>query len=85
VLYLIVTGFFTVVPLIVLLALPTFRLVARVYGQPRPASPPPDYPAGAWPLWFVAFAFFHNRRFGLMFLLGLVGDLVLKGVLALVG
>lgn len=80
VLYLVVTGFFTVVPVLVLFALPTLRLVTRVYRQPRPAAPPPDYPAGAWPLWFVAFAFFHNRRFGLLFLLGLIGDLVLRGV-----
>jgi 1,4-dihydroxy-2-naphthoate octaprenyltransferase len=77
VLYLVVIGFFSPVMLIVLLALPALRLAARVYRQPKPAVAPPEYPASAWPLWFVAFAFLHNRRFGLLFLLGLVGDVAL--------
>ena len=44
---------------------------------------PAEYPAEAWPLWFVAFAFLHNRRFGLLFLLGLIGDIALRGLLVL--
>jgi 1,4-dihydroxy-2-naphthoate octaprenyltransferase len=82
VVYLTLTGFFTPVVLLVFLALPALRLALKVYGQPKPADRPAEYPAEAWPLWFVAFAFLHNRRFGLLFLLGLVGDLVLRGVLA---
>jgi 1,4-dihydroxy-2-naphthoate octaprenyltransferase len=77
VLYLVVVGYFTLVMLAVLLALTTFRLVLAVYRQRRPAGPPPEYPAGAWPLWFVAFAFVHNRRFGALFLLGLLIDAIL--------
>ena len=42
-----------------------------MYVKPRPASRPAAYPAEAWPLWFVAYAFAHNRRYGLLFLLGL--------------
>jgi 1,4-dihydroxy-2-naphthoate octaprenyltransferase len=80
VLYLVLIGFFTPVLLVVLLALPALRLAAAVYRQPKPAAPPPAYPASAWPLWFVAFAFLHNRRFGLLFLLGLIGDVILRSL-----
>lgn len=78
VLYLILIGFFTPAMLVVLLALPMFRTVSSVYLQPRPDSPPAEYPKDAWPLWYVSFAFIHNRRFGLLFLLGLVVDAVLR-------
>jgi 1,4-dihydroxy-2-naphthoate polyprenyltransferase len=82
VLYLTVSGFFTPVVLVVVLALPTLKRVWAVYRQPRPAGPPADYPPNTWPLWFVAMAFEHNRVFGMFFLLGLVGDLALRGALA---
>lgn len=78
VIYLVVIRFFTPLMLVVVLALPTFRLALAVYRHPKPAEAPKEYPAGAWPLWFVAFAFGHNRRFGLLFLLGLIGDVILR-------
>jgi 1,4-dihydroxy-2-naphthoate octaprenyltransferase len=80
--YLVAIGYFTLALLLVLLALKTFGLVYVVYRRPKPAERPAEYPANAWPLWFVAFAFQHNRRFGLLFLLGLVADLALRSVLA---
>lgn len=80
VLYLIVTGFFTPVLLIVLFALSALKLVLNVYRSPKPETMPPAYRAEVWPLWFVAFAFYHNRRFGLLFLLGLIGDLVARAI-----
>ncbi len=83
VVYLTIIRFFTPVVLLVFLALPALRLTLRVYRQPKPADRPAEYPAEAWPLWFVAFAFLHNRRFGLLFLLGLIGDIALRGLLAL--
>jgi 1,4-dihydroxy-2-naphthoate octaprenyltransferase len=58
-----------------------FIQTVKVYSAPRPAEPPKDYPEGTWPLYFVAYAFLHNRRFGLLFLLGLVLDLLAKNVL----
>jgi 1,4-dihydroxy-2-naphthoate octaprenyltransferase len=76
--YLVLTGFFTPIMLVVCLALPMLGLAWRVYQQPKPEAPPTEYPAGAWPLWFVGFAFLHNRRFGLLFLLGLIGDVILR-------
>ena len=69
--YLVVSRFFSPVLLLVLLAARTFGLVIRVYRQPRPEHMPPEYRADIWPLWFVAFAFLHNRKFGGLFLLGL--------------
>ena len=78
--YLVAIRFFTPVMLVVFLALPMLRLAWRVYQQPKPAGPPPEYPAGSWPLWFVGFAFLHNRRFGLLFLLGLIGDVILRSL-----
>ena len=78
VIYLVAIRYFTPLPLVVLLALPTLRLAWAVYRKPKPADRPQAYPAEAWPLWFVAFAFGHNRRFGLLFLLGLIGDVILR-------
>ena len=74
---LVITGFYTLAMLMVLLALGQLRMVVGVYRQPKPAQPPPEYPEDGWPLWFVAFAFIHNRRFGLLFILGLLIDAIL--------
>jgi 1,4-dihydroxy-2-naphthoate octaprenyltransferase len=82
VLYLVLTGFFTPVLLIVFLALTTFfKVFWAMYRRPRPEQRPQDYPAEAWPLWFVASAFVHNRRFGLLYLLGLILDTLLRRIL----
>jgi 1,4-dihydroxy-2-naphthoate octaprenyltransferase len=77
VIYLVITRFFTPAMLIVLLALTTFTSVYRMYRQPKPAQRPAEYPADVWPLWFVAAAFEHNRRFGMWFLLGLIIEVAL--------
>lgn len=69
--YLIATRFFTPVMLIVLPALVVFRLFCYVYRHPRPQQMPQRYIAEIWPAWYVAFAFWHNRRFGILYLLGL--------------
>jgi len=78
--YLIAIGFFSPLLLVVFLALPKLREAVVVYRRPKPASRPPDYPADAWPLWFVAYAFAHNRRWGLLFLVGLVADVIARAV-----
>jgi 1,4-dihydroxy-2-naphthoate octaprenyltransferase len=75
--YLVLTGFFSPVLLIVVLALPTFfKTFLAMYRYPKPAAPPENYPKDSWPLWFVASAFVHNRTFGEWFLLGLVLNVV---------
>jgi 1,4-dihydroxy-2-naphthoate octaprenyltransferase len=76
VIYLVVIGFFTPVMLIVLLAFNALLPTLKAYSAPRPESPPEDIPEAkeAWPIWFVGYSFLHNRRFGMLFLLGLILD-----------
>lgn len=79
VLYLVITGLFTPVLLIVFLALPTFiNPFLLMFRYPKPTEKPEEYPEDAWPLWFVGVAFIHNRRYGLLFLLGLLADALIK-------
>jgi len=75
--YLIVTGFFTPVMLVVFIALPTLWQMLPTFRQPKPLEKPADYP-DVWPNYFVAMAFVHNRKFGTWFMLGLIVDTVLK-------
>jgi 1,4-dihydroxy-2-naphthoate octaprenyltransferase len=76
--YLILAGFFSPIMLIVLVALTAVPQVWEVYKRAKPAERPANYPADIWPLWFVALAFLHNKRFGLWYLLGLILDVVLR-------
>ena len=77
--YLVLAGFFTPAMLVVFLSLyGFFKLMIPVYRSPRPTTMPREYRADVWPLWYVAFAFLHNRRFGTLFMLGLVVEVVLN-------
>lgn len=78
--YLIATAFFGPVLLVVLLALHPFAYLIAAFRKPRPQQMPPSYRADIWPLWFVAVAFWHNRNFGLFFVLGLLVDTLLRSV-----
>lgn len=51
------------------LALPRLITTWRVYSQPRPATPPENWPV--WPLWYVGWAMYFNREAGKFFVLGL--------------
>jgi 1,4-dihydroxy-2-naphthoate octaprenyltransferase len=77
VLYLVVTGFFTLLPLVVLLSIPMLLQILPMFRAPKPDEKPADYP-DVWPNYFVAAAFQHNRRFGSLFLLGLILDVVVR-------
>jgi len=79
---LVAIGFFTPVLLLVFLALSQLRDALAVYRARRPAQRPEGYPTDVWPLYYVAYAFAHNRRFGLLLLLGLVADVVARMALA---
>lgn len=74
--WLIVTGFFSPVLAVVLLALPSLKRVWETYREPRPEAPPAEF-KGVWPLWFVAASFWYTRRFGGLFLLGLIADVAI--------
>lgn len=75
--YLVGIGFFTPAVLVVFFALLVLRRILPMFKAPKPAEKPADYP-DSWPNYFVHAAFVHNRRFGLLFLLGLILDAVLK-------
>jgi 1,4-dihydroxy-2-naphthoate polyprenyltransferase len=77
VLYLILAGVFTPVLLVVALAGRALMKIAPMFLAPKPAEKPAGFP-DVWPNYFVAAAFYHNRQFGLLFMLGLIADTVLK-------
>ena len=77
--YLILSGFFSFIMLIVLLAIPAFARVLPMFRAPKPDEPPDDYP-DVWPNYFVAGAFYHNRQFGLWFMVGLILDTIIKAL-----
>lgn len=64
--------------LVVLFALPALRQTAPVFLRPRPTTRPERFPEHIWPTYLVAYAFRYNRVFGLLFLLGLFADLLLR-------
>ena len=74
--YLIAIRFFTPVMLIVLLALPTFLRIYPMFLKPKPQKAPEGQIG--WPLYFVGYAFYHNRKFGSLFMVGLLIDVVLR-------
>ena len=75
VVFFVVTRFFTPIPLIVVLAIPLLLKILPMFKAPKPAEKPADFPE-VWPNYFVAAAFQHNRRFGSLFLLGLILDVI---------
>ena len=77
ILYLIfVPRFFTPILLIVFLAGRRLVYAVGVLAKPRPAEPPKEWPG--WPTWFSGFAFYHNRLFENLFVLGLLLDTLLR-------
>ena len=75
-LYLIFAKFFTPVMLIVFFALPAFMKIYPVFLKPKPDTAPEGQIG--WPLYFVGYAFYNNRRFGTLFMVGLLLDVTLR-------
>lgn len=65
--------------LLVVGALPLLWMVLRGYNEPKPDKPPENYPA--WPLWFVGMTFIHNRRYGILFVVGLAGQIIGEAII----
>jgi 1,4-dihydroxy-2-naphthoate octaprenyltransferase len=74
---LVAAGYFSPIMLIVWFALYFSLPVWKIYRNPRPAEPPPEGKS-FWPMWFVAAAFYHNRAYGLLFLLGLFLQVIVR-------
>jgi 1,4-dihydroxy-2-naphthoate octaprenyltransferase len=79
-LYLVLNGYLSWLMLVVFFAAPWAWRAIQVYRAERPAAPPPEYPPGIWPLWYAALSFQHTRRFGMLFLLGLILDVIARGI-----
>jgi len=81
--YLIAVKFFTPIMAIVLFAIPTLRTIYPAILKPKPAGRPADFPdgQGGWPLYFAPMAFWNNRKFGSLFMLGLLVDVILRLIL----
>jgi len=73
---LVVTGVFHWALLLVFLNLPNLKATISIFKQAKPEQAPDDYEPGAWPLWFSAYAFVHNRKFAGLFILGVLIDLL---------
>lgn len=74
--YMIYTGAIGLSFLVVLLALPLYFKTIRHFFSPKPTEPDPDMPT-TWPLYFASIAFVYNRRFSMLFLLGIILFLLL--------
>ncbi|MFZ5880748.1 MAG: prenyltransferase [Chloroflexota bacterium] len=73
VIYLVVTGYFSVFMLLILFALKRAFYAVAVLSKPRPEGPPAGFEV-FWPTWFSGFCFYHNRMFGGLFILGVLLD-----------
>ena len=71
-----ISQFFTPIMLMVLLAGKRALFAVGVHAKPRPVEPPKEWLY--WPTWFAGFAFYHNRLFSNLFLLGLIIDVILR-------
>ncbi|MGQ9618230.1 MAG: prenyltransferase [Candidatus Aminicenantia bacterium] len=78
--YIIFKGYFSFPLLIVLFSTKTLKLAIKEYLSPKPDTRPEICPPDVWPLWFVAIAFLFNRRFGFLYLSGLVLDTIAKSL-----
>jgi len=74
---LVISGYFSPLMLVVLGALWYARHPWKLFGAPRPTEPPASH-KDIWPMWFVASAFVHNRAYGMLFLLGLILEVIVK-------
>lgn len=74
---LVIQGTLTPAMLIVFLAVPKLIWVVKVFLKKRPDTKPHGPSGEGWPLYLVSHAFVYNRVFGLLFLLGLIIDVVL--------
>jgi 1,4-dihydroxy-2-naphthoate octaprenyltransferase len=71
-----VPRYFTPLMLIIFIDVPRLITAVRILSKPRPETAPPGFPV--WPTYFSAFNFNHNRLFGGLFILALIGDTLLR-------
>ncbi len=64
--------------LVTVLAAWRLRTVWLVLSRPKPKDKPANWPV--WPLWYVAWSMYFNRAAGMLFVLGLIFNIVAKYV-----
>lgn len=62
-----------------LFAIGRLRTVWKVYSEPKPSEPPEGWTV--WPLWYVGWAMYFNRRAGELFVLGLFLNITIPKLL----
>ena len=72
---LVAAGFLPIWSLVSLLALPRAYRLFHTLSEPRPRERPPD--ATSWPIWYLGYVFWHNRRFGALYVFGLIVGVLL--------
>lgn len=77
VIYLVLTAQLGPAILLVLLSVPKFIKESKVMAKKRPDKAPEGELGQGWPLYLVHRAFLFNRSFGMLFLLGLIIDVVI--------
>jgi len=77
VIYLVVTAQFGPAILLVLLSIRKFIKESKVMATKRPEKAPEGEAGLGWPLYLVSRAFIFNRSFGILFLLGLIIDVII--------
>ena len=77
IIYLVATGYFSTLMLIIVFALQRAMYAVAVLSKPRPDAAPKGFEA-FWPTWFSGFCFYHNRMFGGLFILGILLDTVAR-------
>jgi len=60
------------------IAVPRLVTTWKVYSQPKPETPPDNWPV--WPLWYVGWAMYFNREAGKFFILGLLLNAVIPWI-----
>ncbi|MDO9303340.1 MAG: prenyltransferase [Anaerolineales bacterium] len=77
IIYLVATGYFSTLMLLVIFAAQRAMYALAVLSKPRPDAAPKGFEA-FWPTWFSGFCFYHNRMFGGLFILGILLDTVAR-------
>jgi 1,4-dihydroxy-2-naphthoate octaprenyltransferase len=76
--WLVISGYLSWPLLVVVFAIPKLIASIKVFSKPRPAEKPDNELAVGWPLYLVHQAFVYNRQFGMLFLLGLIADVIIR-------
>ena len=71
-----VPRYFTPILLIIFFAFKHAWNAVKIMNAPKPTEAPEGWEG--WPVWFSAYAFFHNRQFGGLLVLALIFDALLR-------